>query len=126
MAGDPGNANIIFVSAPGAVGKSTLAKQIAHETGAIYVDLAEADPVGGNSISGGIFRSGLQNAWTNNSTALLIDGLDEARLRVNQASFEAFLSDVVAVTEGRTVPTVLFGRTGSVQDAWLTMRNLFQ
>lgn len=119
LAGDHRTASVILVSAPGAVGKSTLAKQIAHETGAIYVDLAKADPVGGNSISGGIFRASLP--WKDSATAVLIDGLDEARLRVNQASFDAFLSDVAAVSKGRNVPTVLFGRTGSVQDAWLTL-----
>lgn len=119
LAGDHQIASVILVSAPGAVGKSTLAKQIAHETGAVYIDLAEADPVGGNTISGGIFRADLP--WRDSTTALLIDGLDEARLRVNQASFEAFLADVAAVSKSRSVPTVLFGRTGAVQDAWLML-----
>ena len=60
--GDADFSPIILVSAPGAVGKSTLARQIAFETNSIYVDLAEADVVGGNTLSGGIRRSGLSES----------------------------------------------------------------
>ena len=119
--GDASTSAIILVSAPGAVGKSTLARQIAALTGAIYVDLAEAEPVGGNTLSGGLFRSGISNEWQTGNAAVLIDGLDEARLRVTQEAFEAFLSDVAAMAKDREVPTVLFGRTGAVQDAWLVL-----
>jgi len=116
---DPQSSPILLVSAPGAVGKSTLARQIAFVTGAVYVDLAKADPVGGNTMSGGLVKSGLYPNWQSQTTALLIDGLDEARLRVTQEAFEAFLADVVQLSAGRTLPTVLFGRTGAIQDAWL-------
>ncbi len=50
---NPTTSPVILVSAPGAVGKSTLARQIAATTGAVYVDLAKSDPVGGNTLSGG-------------------------------------------------------------------------
>ena len=118
---DPEHSPILLVSAPGAVGKSTLARQIAYETGAVYIDLAKADPVGGNTLSGGLVRSGLYPQWQAQNTAVLIDGLDEARLRVTQEAFEVFLADVVELSKGRAVPTVLFGRTGAVQDAWLLL-----
>lgn len=120
-AGDPLASSIILVSAPGAVGKSTLARQIAAETGSIYIDLAKAEPVGGNTISGGLFIAKLGDDWKNNNLAILIDGLDEARLRVTQESFAAFLADVARLAKDRTVPTVLFGRTGAVQDAWFVL-----
>ena len=55
---DPSSCSILLISAPGAVGKSTLAKQIAFRTGSIYVDLAASEPVGGNFLSGGLARSG--------------------------------------------------------------------
>lgn len=112
---------LLLVSAPGAVGKSTLARQVAFATGAVYVDLAKADPVGGNTLSGGLVRSGLYESWKQESTAVLIDGLDEARLRVTQKAFEAFLSDIADISKSRVVPTVLFGRTGAAQDAWLIL-----
>ncbi|SDG38045.1 hypothetical protein [Roseospirillum parvum] len=117
---------LILVSAPGAVGKSTLAKQISSICGAVYLDLAAADPVGGNTISGGIFKCGLSENWQNGNAAILIDGLDEARLRVTQEAYEAFLGDVADLAISRAVPTVLFGRTGAVQDAFLVfaLRNV--
>ncbi|MER8622878.1 hypothetical protein [Mesorhizobium sp. M1143] len=115
------NSGVILVSAPGAVGKSTLARQIAFETGAVYVDLAKSEPVGGNSITGGLAKAALFPSWTADSVALLIDGLDEARIRVTQEAFEAFLGDVAELAKGRKMPVVLFGRTGAVQDAWLIL-----
>jgi len=116
---DPEKSSILLVSAAGAVGKSTLARQIAFATGAVYIDLGMADPVGGNTLSGGLVRSGLYEGWKNGSVAILIDGLDEARLRVTQEAFEAFLSDIAEISKDRTLPTVMFGRTGASQDAWL-------
>lgn len=118
---DPERSSILIVSAPGAVGKSTLARQIAFATGAPYLDLAKADPVGGNTLSGGLVRSGLYPDWQAQTTTILIDGLDEARMRVTQEAFEAFLFDVSEISKDRSVPTVLFGRTGAAEYAWLVM-----
>lgn len=112
---------VLLVSAPGAVGKSTLARQIAYITGAVYVDLSKADPVGGNTLSGGLVKSGLYSAWEDGSTAVLIDGIDEARFRVTQEAFEAFVSDISQLTKGRVIPTILFGRTVAIQDTWLLL-----
>ena len=116
---DPIESPVILVSAPGAVGKSTLARQIASVTGSVYVDLAKADPVGGNTLSGGLARSRIYSSWENGTITALIDGLDEATLKTTREGFEAFLSDVAELSAQRTIPTVLFGRTGAIQDAWL-------
>lgn len=118
---DPAVSPIILVSAAGAVGKSTLARQIASMTGAIYLDLAKADPVGGNTLSGGLVKTGILQAWEADAAAVLIDGLDEARLKVTQEGFEAFMNDVAYLCRERKTPTVLFGRTGAIQDAWLVL-----
>src|SRR5437660_12598946 len=83
-----------FVAAPGAVGKSTLAKEISARTGATYLDLAKADTVAGNYLTGGLVKNKLLTAWQQDKTAILIDALDEARLRVTQQSFDDFLNDV--------------------------------
>lgn len=120
---DPFTSPILLVSAPGAVGKSTLARQIAFETGAVYVDLAQAEPVGANTLIGGLVKSGLYDEWQASNVGILIDSLDEARLRVTQEAFEAFLRDVDQVSRDRSVPTVLFGRTGAIQDAWLVLND---
>lgn len=122
--GDMGEAEsspVLIVSAAGAVGKSTLARQVAFETDSVYVDLAKAEPVGANTLSGGLVKSGLYESWNDGSTTILIDGLDEARMRVTQQAFEAFLADVLQVSSGRSISTVLFGRTGAAQDAWLVL-----
>ena len=118
---DPGQSSVLIVSAPGAVGKSTLARQIAYRTGSVYVNLADADPVGGNTLSGWLVKSGLYSAWENQEITVLIDGLDEAGLKTTKEAFEAFLSDVAELSVTRDIPTVWFGRTGAVQDAWLIL-----
>lgn len=121
---DQSPASIVLVSAPGAVGKTTLARQLAFETGALYIDLAMADPVGANSLSGGLIRSDLYQQWQEGLLAILIDGIDEARLKVTEQAFRSFLDDVTQLSSDRTVPTIIFGRTGSVQDAWLVFEDL--
>lgn len=117
----PQGSSLLLVSAPGAVGKTTLAKQIAYCTGAIYVDLAQSDPVGGHTLSGGLVRTNTYQSWMAGTTTVLLDGLDEARLRVTQEAFEAFLRDVLSLSAGRALPTVIFGRSGSIQEAWYTL-----
>ena len=97
---DPTSSSILLVSAAGAVGKSTLAREIAFSTGSVYVDLAKAAPVGDNTLSGGLLKSGLHGSWKDQSISLLIDGLDEARLKVTQEAFEAFLQDVADLQQG--------------------------
>ena len=118
---DPESAPLLLVSAPGAVGKTTLAKQLAFRTDSIYLNLAETGPVGDNTLSGWLLQSQLAPYWQEGSIALLIDGLDEARLRVTQEAFEAFLSDVAELATTRSIPTVLFGRTGAIEDTWLVL-----
>ncbi len=118
---DPAESSLLLVSAPGAVGKTTLAKQIAFSTGSVYIDLSEAAPVGANTLIGGIANSGLYQDWANGSVAVLIDGLDEARLKVTQEAFDAFLMDVAVQSANRSMPTVLFGRTGAIIHAWIVL-----
>jgi len=113
-----------LVAAPGAVGKSTLARQIAAVTGAIYIDLAKAVTVAGNYLTGGLANSGLFNEWQSGSITAFIDALDEARLRITQNSFQDFLSDVVTRSTGRTLPVVLFGRVSIVDEAWIILKDL--
>ena len=115
----PQDSAVILVSAPGAVGKTTLARQIASETGAMFVDLATADPVGANTLVGGLARTNLYQAFLRGDSSLIVDGLDEARMRVNQDSFAAFMNDVVVLSDPQRKPIVLLGRTGAVQESWL-------
>lgn len=110
--------SVWMIAAPGAVGKSTLAREICAATDAVYLDLATAATVAGNYLVGGLVNAGLWNAWQAGASTLLIDALDEARLRVTQSSFEDFLADVANVASQRGVPVVLLGRVGIVEEAW--------
>lgn len=110
--------SVWLIAAPGAVGKSTLAKEICAATNAVYLDLAAATTVAGNYLVGGLVKAGLWGAWQADQSTLLVDALDEARLRVTQSSFEDFLADVANVAGKRGVPIVLLGRVGIVEEAW--------
>lgn len=110
--------SIILVSAPGAVGKTTLAKQICSQTGTVHIDLAQAATVGGDALTGGLAKSNLWQDWNNDKLGLVIDALDEARMRVTGEAFEDFFNDVVSLTERSRIPPVLFGRTGAIEHAW--------
>ena len=115
-----------LIAASGAVGKSTFAKEICALTGAVYLDLAESATVAGNYLVGGLVKTGLWKHWLEETTTLVIDALDEARLRVTQSSFEDFLADVAEVSNKRNVPIVLLGRVGIVEEAWTILNERFQ
>ncbi|WP_339465581.1 hypothetical protein [Pseudomonas lurida] len=111
--------SVWLIAAPGAVGKSTLAKEICALTGAVYLDLAEASTVAGNYLIGGLVYTDLLAAWSAGTTTIVIDALDEARLRVTQSGFEDFLADVAKVATKGSSPIVLLGRVGIIEEAWL-------
>lgn len=110
--------SVWLIAAPGAVGKSTLAREICASTNAVYLDLATAATVAGNYLVGGLVNANLWDAWRKEETTLLVDALDEARLRITQSSFEDFLADVANVARSRRLPIVLLGRVGIVEEAW--------
>ena len=116
---DPSTSSVILISAPGAVGKSTFARELSYQTSAMLLDLAAAEPVGANTITGGLARTGLFQPFEDGKASLIVDGLDEARMKVPQANFSAFMKDVAELAEDNRSPLVLLGRTGAVQEAWL-------
>ena len=124
---DPRTSTVILVSAPGAVGKTTLARRIAGKTGAMLVNLARTDSVGESTISGGLARCGLRDSLLEGNASLIVDGLDEARMKVSENSFHAFMKDVAELAtlckaRNCTKPIVLLGRTGAVEDAWIYLQ----
>lgn len=110
-----------LVAAPGAVGKSTFARELCAATGAVYVDLAVAEAVGGSYVIGGMVHNGLFEDWKAGRVTLVIDALDEARLRVTQSAFEDFLRDVVNVARLGSLPLVLLGRVGIIDECWVQL-----
>ncbi|MBR8293531.1 hypothetical protein KDW63_04955 [Burkholderia cenocepacia] len=114
-------APVWLVAAPGAVGKSTFARELCAATGAVYVDLAVAEAVGGSYVVGGLVNNGLFDDWKAGRVTLIIDALDEARLRVTQSAFEDFLHDVVNVAKSGSLPLILLGRVGIVDECWVQL-----
>lgn len=114
------DAKFILFSAPGASGKSTLAKYIAHKYGGLYWNLARIT-LGENSFHGTLWRAMQQDQLLNYFQALnegkailILDAFDEAEMISGRAGIEYLLKDLNAVTQESIMPTVyLFARTES-------------
>ncbi len=126
---NPGNPTVIVISAAGAVGKTTLAKEIARAKSAPFWNLAVGGPVGQNSLHGMFVTAfGAQALPTlyqrlgSGDLFFVIDALDEARVKVNEQAFEAFIQDIAS--QASTAPGVafiLFGRTQIAETTWLLL-----
>lgn len=123
------NCNILIISAPGAVGKSTLSKAIAIKKEAILYDLASARSVGGATISGvlhdalgGEYADEFKTYLSEGMQFVIIDALDEGRIRVTEDAFLDFLKGIGSIAESaKHVCFVLLGRTQIAEDAWLAL-----
>lgn len=113
-------AKFILFSAPGASGKSALAKYIAYRYKGLYWDLAKIT-LGENSFHGTLWRAMKQDKLyqyfsdlkTGNGT-LVLDAFDEAEMISGRSGIEYFLKDLAEATESSIYPTVLlFARTES-------------
>ena len=100
--GDFSGSQLVLVSAPGAVGKSMLAREIAFRTGGLLWDLSSVQ-VGTHSlrgmISGSFGYSGsgpVAEAMADGRFLIVMDALDEAAVRAGDANLEAFLTDMAS------------------------------
>ncbi|WP_147442200.1 hypothetical protein [Corallococcus exercitus] len=127
--GDVANARVIVVSAPGAVGKSTLAREIASRQNLPLWDLAQSGPVGQNTLVGtlsvafgvGVFAGFLADLQSGKQ-CVVIDALDEARVKITAQAFNAFLEDIAQVSKAASgCSFVLLGRTQIAETAWLEL-----
>jgi len=120
----------IVVSAAGAMGKSTLARQVAHLKGAPYWDLALGKPVAGHSMTGllsdgfGVKNYALVHEHLEaGKLFLLIDALDEGRVRAEtSAAFDAFLENVAQVaSSSKQIAVVLLSRVDAAERSYVTL-----
>lgn len=122
------NAKFILFSAPGATGKSALAKHVSHSFNGIYWDLPDnkvaeysfqgaiMEAVGDSNIS--VFIENLKEG----NCFLVIDAFDEAEAGSGRTGIEFFLRDLNNVTSGcKTVCAILLARTESA----LFIKNYF-
>ena len=126
------NSRFILISAPGAVGKTTLAKHIAYTYGGLYWDISQK-PVGATAFAGevthavGIGNGAKQDELFHNlkcgKALVVLDAFDEAELISRRDSIEEFLLEMNKITEDATSPSIiLMARTGMAQ----YIRSVFQ
>mgnify|MGYP001581818777 CR=1 FL=1 len=128
---NPPSPAVAVISAAGAVGKSTLAREIARVRSAPLWDLSHSGPVGQHTLSGALLDAfGPQSIGTayplfgSSNLFIVIDALDEARVKVNEASFQAFIRDIASLAAGATSPRVLLlGRTQVAETTWLLLED---
>ncbi len=112
------NSKVLLFSAPGATGKSALAKYISYKKNALLWDLSE-DKIANHGFTGMIvdsigaevfssFTGGLQNG----TSVLVIDALDEAEMISGRAALETLLIDIRRyVKAAQSANVVLCART---------------
>ena len=112
----------VLFSAPGATGKSSLAKYIAHRFDALYWNLAKVK-IGTNSFAGSILNAvgainysdfiGNLNAG---NVLLVIDAFDEAEIVSGRKMLNSFIADISnSLTEHRLPSVFLLARTETAQ-----------
>lgn len=115
---------VIFVTAPAAVGKSTLARAISARTGAPLLDLAKV-PVSTQSLVGMLHsdfvgESSPVEAFLRGELPVIVDALDEGRLLSGEQSFEKFLETTGELLDSarkvtRKPKLIFLGRTESIE-----------
>ena len=119
-----GPPSVLLISAPGAVGKTTLAREIARNVGCPLWHLGQVN-VGNEFLTGAVARAFGKSHYSQvygelvaGHRALVLDGLDEGRLRAGEANFAAFLESLAEDfrTPGKHPALVLLGRTDTVTD----------
>ncbi|MCY3819488.1 MAG: hypothetical protein OXH52_09010 [Gammaproteobacteria bacterium] len=121
-------AEVIFVKAPAAVGKSITAQYLSSTKNAPLLDLA-AVPVGTGSLSGLLseYAPDGRAAFHRGELPVIIDALDEGRLLSGEKSIEAFFASLVAFLQAdrsseSSPKLILFGREESAEFSRLAVQ----
>lgn len=122
-------ANIILISAPGATGKTAMSEVLSRSLRIPILNLSNYDAVGANSIGGLIMKEVegedifvFHNGLKNGTCSMIIDGLDEASIRITHESFEAFMKDIAFFSQGaQGLPFVILGRPAVIENAVLSL-----
>lgn len=113
---------VLLVSARGATGKSVLARRLSTMTQAPLWRLDAGKAVSADALSGRLDDylgpSGLAKFKKQPGGLIIVDALDEARIRVSGASWEEFLDSLAGVADqGRRL--VLLGRERIAEEVWM-------
>ena len=110
------NNQAILFSAPGAVGKTALAKHIAHKKGALYWDVAQKS-LNGTAFAGvithavGVGHGSLQDELYRKlkcgECLMVLDAFDEAELISRREGIESFLAEISEIMADATAPSII-------------------
>ena len=119
-----GRPKITFVSARGATGKSTVAEQLSHRLNAPLWSLSIDKAVSGDAIAARISTylgtvDPLNDA-PGRLPLVIVDAMDEARLRVTGVSWDEFMTSLAEyVLAG--IHLVVLGRQRTIEDVWYSL-----
>jgi hypothetical protein len=112
---------ILLIEAVGASGKTAAARTLAYDTGLPIFDLAAHMPVAASTLTGELTKAfdvtnigAVLGGIRTGAFGVIIDGIDEARSKTTEQAFEAFLNDIVGLTQGATAPGVIILGRGQV------------
>lgn len=117
---------VILIAARGAVGKTTLSREIARRTGTNLWRLGQVQ-VGHRYLEGALAAaygdgqfSVVTDELRHGKRAIVLDGLDEALLRAGESNFDAFLESLAARFQAAAArpSLVLLGRTLAAERAY--------
>lgn len=116
------NPKFILFSAPGAAGKSSLAKYLSHRFNALYWNLAKLK-LGTNSFAGSILNAVGPSVYSQfifnlnkAKTLLIIDAFDEAEIISGRKMVSSFIADISNNLQEHIAPSVfLLARTETAQ-----------
>jgi hypothetical protein len=123
---------VVIVSAAGAVGKSTLAAELAAARRAPLWDLALSQGIAGASLTGRLTEdfgaeamSAIYQSLYRGELFLVIDALDEALMKIGIEGYQPFISNVARIAnKGRGISFVLLERTQTAEDTWCLLDDL--
>jgi len=110
------DSRVILFSAPGAVGKTALAKHIAFHYGALYWNVA-LKPIGGTAFAGeithavgvghGAQQDELYKKLKCGESLFVLDSFDEAALISRRDGIKDFLSEISGILSDATAPSII-------------------
>ena len=123
--------SILLVSAVGASGKTTTAHVLSFDTELPILDLAKHKSVGDHTLTGVLttayateHRSAVLDGLREGTHGVIIDGIDEGRSKTTGQGFEAFLDDLIQLSQGSPNTTVvIFGRNPVLFGAWMYLED---
>ena len=112
----------VLFSAPGAAGKSSLAKYVSYHFGALYWDLSKIK-IGENSFAGSILNAVGADKYSDfikdlndGNVMLVIDAFDEAEIISGRKMLNGFISDINKnLRMHKNAPVILLARTETAQ-----------